>query len=434
MKLKGKTLHYISVLLTCLLLITGLIHVLTSTDKKEAREDAGKGKKESIPKPQNKDKIRVLIKTNGFAQIAHPEISLSAPGGLVVKYADQTVSYAGDEVVSIKPDSEMFAGGRIKVESKEGEKITVANLNRGYGVPAYRGMMELIATAEGIVLINELPLEEYLYAVVPSEMPSSYEAEALKVQAVCARSYAYCQMESFGYPEYEAHVDDSVSFQVYGNSAESEKTMEAIAATDGEKIKYNGKVVKAYFFSTSCGYTTSVEAWGTKVNEENGYLASTEVKTEESFYEESLPWYRWQAVIPEAILSNLISVNTVTDIGNLEQVEVTKRGPGNIALQIVAIGTDGSVTVDTENKIRSALGGSGYQITRQDKSVADSATLLPSAFFDIKKENGNFIIDGGGYGHGIGMSQNGANEMAKQGKDYKEILQLFYKDVEIAAN
>ena len=84
------------------------------------------------------------------------------------------------------------------------------------------------------------------------------------------------------------------------------------------------------------------------------------------------------------------------------------------------------VTVDTENKIRKALGGNGYEIKKQDGTVAQSGTLLPSAFFKVKKAGNIFKIIGGGYGHGIGMSQNGANEMAKKGKNYQEILKMFY--------
>ena len=84
-----------------------------------------------------------------------------------------------------------------------------------------------------------------------------------------------------------------------------------------------------------------------------------------------------------------------------------------------------------KNKIRRALGGKGYQIEKQDGTVVDSQNLLPSAFFQIEKSEGNYIINGGGYGHGIGMSQNGANEMAKCGKTYIEILQLFYQEVTV---
>ena len=79
-------------------------------------------------------------------------------------------------------------------------------------MPSYRGSLELEKQQDGIVVINEVLLEEYLYAVVPSEMPSSYPLEALKAQAVCARTYAYAKMLHAGLPADGAHVDDSAGF------------------------------------------------------------------------------------------------------------------------------------------------------------------------------------------------------------------------------
>ena len=310
-------------------------------------------------------------------------------------------------------------------------EIQAENIERGYGTPSYDGVIELRTTAEGIAMINELPLEDYLCRVVPSEMPASYEPEALKAQAVCARSYACRQMEDYAYPEYEAHVNDSTDYQVYNNSQPQDSSSSAVYDTAGQVVRYGGNIVTTYYYSTSCGRTTNMEAWGTETNEGNAYLQSVEVRGDSEDYEKDLPWYKWTAAVPVQTLSNLIGLNTGTDVGTLSSVEVTKRGPGDVALQIVASGDKGSVTVDTENKIRSALGGNGYQITKNDGTVIDSTKLLPSAFISIEKSGDQFVIQGGGYGHGIGMSQNGANEMAKQGKNYKEILELFYQGVTV---
>lgn len=90
------------------------------------------------------------------------------------------------------------------------------------------------------------------------------------------------------------------------------------------------------------------------------------------------------------------------------------------------------MTIDTENKIRKAFGGEGYEIQRQDGKKVKSSALLPSAFFTIEKKGSDYIIKGGGFGHGIGMSENGANEMAKKGKTYREILEFFYRHAEIS--
>ncbi len=416
------------------LLVIGLFSLLSGIEKKE-RKKAKPEKhvsEEQATDQTSTDKIRVVLKTNGFQEIVHKNVTIQSANGMILSYGEEKKECAPKENITIDRDNPMFQKGSIVVEpKKEGEKLTIASLKRGYGTPSYRGKLELYSSSEGIVLVNELPLEEYLYAVVPSEMPASYELEALKTQAVCARSYAVKQTKDYSYPEYKAHVDDSVSFQVYGNSKEKDSAIQAVKETAGQKVWHHGSVATTYYFSTSCGRTTSSEAWGTKPNDANSYLQSVELKGKESFYEEKLPWYRWKATISEKILGELICKNTGQDIGTLKQVEVTKRGPGDVALQFKAIGEKGEVLVDTENKIRRALGGKGYTIEKNDGKTVKSSELLPSAFFQIKKEGKSYVIEGGGYGHGIGMSQNGANEMAKEGKNYKEILQTFYQNIEV---
>ncbi len=393
-------------------------------------------KKQTLLPPEqkfvNNPNIRVLIMTDGYAHTVHPQVTLSAASGLIITCGGESEEYPGSEWLQITPDDVRFQKGYIRIQAMQGE-ITVGSLRRGYGNPSYNGVIELRTTAEGIALINELPVESYLCRVVPSEMPSSYEQEALKAQAVCARSYAYRQMADYGYPEYEAHVNDSTDYQVYGNSAPSESAQSAVEETCGEAVFFHGQIVTTYYYSTSCGRTTSMAAWGTKETEENSYLRVVEIKNEEGDYERNLPWYRWEAVVPVSTMSNLIGLNTKTDVGMLQSIEVSKTGPGGAAIQIKAKGDKGEVVVETENKIRRALGGKGYTIRRQDGSETASSTLLPSAFFTIERSGETFVIRGGGYGHGIGMSQNGANEMAKCGKNYKEILELFYPGTKIAA-
>ncbi len=105
-------------------------------------------------------------------------------------------------------------------------------------------------------MVNELLLEEYLYAVVPSEMPASYPLEALKAQAVCARTYAYARILHAGLPEYGAHVDDSTSYQVYNNILENAQTTKAVRETKGELLYYGEELADTYYYSTSCGYGT----------------------------------------------------------------------------------------------------------------------------------------------------------------------------------
>lgn len=416
-------------LFACICSATLLIHILVADETTKAKPSAEVAAKQNEKKETENPTVRVLIRTQGFQDEVHPSVSLCAGKGLVVTYGDKTEEIKGGETLAINPDDARFSGGKVTIQGKEGDKITILSLKRGYGNPSYRGQIDLYSTAEGIAVVNALPMEQYLYGVVPSEMPASYELEALKCQAVCARSYAYCQIRQMAYPEYEANIDDSTSYQVYNNSAEQEKSNQAVDETCGQKLIYKGNVVNAYYYSTSCGKTTDMDAWGGK-NDSNAYLAGVAVSDGKEDYEKDLPWYRWSASVAEKTMSDLISLNTKTDIGNLQNIEVTKRGAGDIALEIVATGDKGSATVKTENKIRRALAGN-YTVQKQDGSTKSCGSLLPSAFFTITKENGFYKIEGGGYGHGIGMSQNGANEMAKNGKNYQEILGLFYQDVQL---
>ncbi len=433
---------YLAAIMVCLLIICGLQAMLIEQDDTgEARQNESGGNGQSKEKEEKKEEpiqvnnpdIRVLIMSTGYQNIAHPEVSVTAKSGLLIESAQGQEEYGAGQQLTLKPDDARLAEGILRLRAKDGGDMTINSIERGCGQPAYAGVLELRTTAEGIVVINELPVETYLCRVVPSEMPASYELEALKAQAVCARSYAYRQMAEYGYPEYEAHVNDSTDYQVYGNSAAQESATEAVTKTAGEVARYQGQVVTTYYYSTSCGKTTSLEAWGTAPDEHNQYLQSVEVGDEEGDYEKNLPWYRWEAKIPVQTLSNLAGLNLKQDLGTLQSVEVTKTGPGGVALQVTFTGDKGSATVETENKIRKAFGGSGYDIIKQDGTVVQSSSLLPSAFFTIEKNGDFFVICGGGYGHGIGMSQNGANEMAKKGKNYQEILQLFFQGIEIGA-
>ena len=372
--------------------------------------------------------IRVLIKTNGFKNEVHKSVEISAEGGLIVEDETGRAEYGENEHVVFGSNEKI----KTIIPKISGDKMKIHSIERGYGTPSYRGTIVLYPSDKGIAIVNELPLEEYLCAVVPSEMPASYHMEALKAQAICARCYAYNQTRNISYPEYNAHVDDSVSFQVYNNSKEQERSTEAVMETAGQMLWYGDQVAMTYFYSTSSGESTSVEAWGTKLIDANQYLKGVTISDDNGDdYEENLAWYRWTAKVPKDTMEKLVEKNSEKDIGSLKSVEITKKGSGGVVLEIKISGTEDFVTVKTENKIRKVLGGDGYKIKKQDGKTVDSMKLLPSAFFDIEKSGDYFIINGGGYGHGIGMSQNGANELAKSGKSYKEILEFFYPGTKV---
>lgn len=434
MKFKEQYIYYGLCAVTAMLLIVAVINK-REMKQDQLRETKKQEQSQEQKKAEEKDGgnavIRVLIKGEGFQEELHEKVGITAPGGLVIEYGGGREELEAQAVFEAAADHPYFASGAIRISPRQpGEKLTVTTLTRGYGVPSYGGIIELVANG-GIAVINEIPFEEYLYGVVPSEMPASYEMEALKCQAVCARSYAYHQMQEMAYPQYQAQVDDSTAFQVYGNSEIQPSVIQAVDETAGQKLWYQDQVAAAYYYSTSCGMSTDMTAWGGSAGEETAYLKSISISGEQGDYEKELPWYRWEAAIPKTVISALISEYAETDIGNLTRLEVTERGAGGVAFVLVAEGDRGSAVIETENKIRRALGGSGYEIMKQDGNLTPARDLLPSAFFEIEEQPEQIILHGGGFGHGIGMSQNGANEMAKQGMGYEEILKTFYCGVTI---
>lgn len=224
------------------------------------------------------DSIRVLVKTEDFQSSLHEEIVFTADTDFEITFGplgqEQTESHsAGDEIV-VDMESAYFSGERIVIEPLAlTGKVKLKNVGRSQGVPAYRGHMELIKVADGIAVINELPLEEYLYSVVPSEMPASYPKEALKAQAVCARTYAYGHMQHAAFPAYGAHVDDSTTYQVYNNILESKSTTSAVKETYGQLLlTASGVPAGTYYYSTSCGVGSDANVWKTDAAKAIDYL------------------------------------------------------------------------------------------------------------------------------------------------------------------
>ena len=208
--------------------------------------------------------IRVLIKTSGYANSIHQAVELFADCDCrILNVESELATLEKDQHLVITRDSPLFdQTGRITIEPKilTGH-LMLSGVERAQGQANYRGRLELVRREDGIVVINELPLEEYLYGVVPGEMPASYPLEALKSQAICARTYAYERLQRAGLPEYGAHVDDSTAFQVYQNLAEQGQTTQAVKETSGQVLFYGEEPAQTYYYSTSCGYGTDLSVW-----------------------------------------------------------------------------------------------------------------------------------------------------------------------------
>lgn len=405
--------------------------------------------------PISLEKIRVLLKTTDFADIVHSKVCLKANGSYEISYGDKTDSLSDGEELTLDSNSEYMKEERvILTPQSEDARLEITSIERNCGTPSYAGRIEVAKDSGGLIVINEVDLETYLYGVVPSEMPASYELEALKAQAVCARSYAYRQILLNGYANYGAHVDDSVSYQVYNNLPTDEKVIRAVNETAGEVLRFGEEVAVTYYFSTSCGYTTNETIWKNG-SEENSYISGKllndtmerlELTDEAAFrdfilnegyetYDSGESWYRWDVTVPVEHITETIS--SMEDIGNVKNIEVTERNEGGVVHKVLVTGTDGELEITYEHAIRVALNGEGQTITRAHGKDTVGGNMLPSGFFVIDRieQDGKltaFRFRGGGFGHGAGMSQNGANHMAEAGKSYEEILNLFYEGTELA--
>lgn len=446
-----------------------------------------------ITEPIKAQNIRVLIKTNKFEDIFHKEVVLTGTRDFTVTIGEEEVSYKAGSEVTFKQGDEALKNNRIFIKSKsENGKIKLLSLDRSGGKPEYRGNIEISANEKGLIIVNDLPLEEYLYAVLPSEMPTSYGLEALKVQAICARSYAYNQLLANSYGQYGAHVDDSISFQVYNNIPENDNTILAVKDTYGKVIEDGGSVITAYYFSTSSGHTASIEeVWRSsegsnylvgklqsKYNVKDGKVIMTstgresepDFTSEETFrsfildpkedtYDSEFAWYRWNVKVSLSDLKKSIEksigsrynanpeliqtlVNEdggkqefksipINSIGDLKDIKVYKREKSGILSEVLLIGSESTVKVSTEYNIRTLLAPLYDEVTRKDGSTTSGLTMLPSAFFIMDKDGQEIAFYGGGYGHGVGMSQNGVKSMADSGISYEDILKHYYTGVEL---
>lgn len=247
---------------------------------------------------------------------------------------------------------------------------------------------------------EKVPLEEYVASVVAAEMPAEFEMEALKAQAIVARTYVINYLT-----RKEESITDTTEHQVYKNKQELQKQWgenfsdywkkinEAVQATEGIVITYKEEPITPTYFSMSNGYTEDPKFyWG----KELPYLKSVESK--------------WEEKLPNFIDQKIVTINEInkalqTNISQNSKIDIT-RTPSNRVLEIKI---DGNVF-------------SGRDVREK--------LQLRSNDFTIKQKDDYYIFTTKGYGHGVGMSQYGANEMAKEGKNYADILHHYYQEID----
>lgn len=377
--------------------------------------------------------IRVLIK-NGDADF-YDQICLTGNANWNIDSTEQAANCAVNVTQYMDDNSLQTAA----IACEEG-LLYLSDANGNPVSNGYEGVFYVKRTGDGFVLINELPVEDYVRYVLPSEMPDTFSAEALKAQAVCARTFAYSQMKNDIYAAYGANLDDSTAFQVYNAAGTSEITDQAVSDTTGEVIACNGELIICYYYSTSPGLTEDMEVWQEdapeyikKQNTLSGEV--TDVSSEEAFteficsqpeaYDSQSPFYRWTANIDFANAAD-------ESYGTLKEILVSDRSTSGYVLGLTLSYENGSRRLENENEIRLFLGRYLTEITLADGTVRTNFSMIPSACFAITDQDGTKLtLTGGGFGHGIGMSQYGADAMGQEGKSYQEIIKCYYENVNI---
>lgn len=438
------------------------------------------GEKASCKVSVTNKMIRVLLKNTGFSSEYHGSVTLTSNKKFTISNGKSARSYKAGKYVTIKKNHALLKGGKpITVKAEDNGKIKISSISRSQGTPSYRGSIVVqYVSGKGLTLVNHVALEYYLYSVVGSEMSSSFSKEALKAQAVTARSFAYTNLNSSKYAKLEADVDDSTAYQVYNNIKEETNVISAVNATQNMVIKNGNDILMTYFFSTSFGETSlPSEVWNgdgedkyynsvEQVKNGDTLNLSSNAKFESFIKEKSTPhfdrnadWYRWSAEISKTNLQKQINgklsqcytlypsyikvkqsdgsykSKLITSVGTLKNVEVTGRTKSGMVEKLEITGSKATVQVSNASALRTLMAPTYDAIEKNNGSKVSGYSMLPSAYFAIAKSTSGSVVKytviGGGYGHNVGMSQNGANQMAKEGYSYQSILKHYYKNISI---
>jgi stage II sporulation protein D len=338
--------------------------------------------------PIDSDNIRVLLsRTDSEIHIKSPDSKFE-----VFDINDLLIKKTYDSI-SLDPKS-LKAPIRIEIENGIFE----------FKGKRYKGEVVLHPQGNDILVINIVPLETYLLSVVPSEMPPSWPEEALKAQAVCARTYVI--REKINRKSKPFDVDSSTASQVYGGlDKEHARTTKAVRDTSGLILLYDEEPIYSFFHSNSGGMTESPDnVWGGKKLDYLPIVSSEFCKLDNQ--------YSWEKNYSKELISSKLQS---LKIGMVEDIVVTKRTESNRADLIEITGTEGSKSVKG-NEFRKMMGN----------------TDLKSLRFRIDRSDNGFLVRGFGSGHGVGLSQWGSHQMAKQRLPFRDILEYYFRGVEFA--
>jgi len=329
-----------------------------------------------------------------------------------------------------------------------------------YGGRQYRGALEILRTADGMTVINELSLEEYLYGVLPKEVSPGWPVEVLKAQAVAARTYALYVKSSGRFAARGFDICATQSCQVYGGAdSEDERSNAAVDATRGQVLVYDGKLIAAYFHASSGGHTE---------NSENVWSSYRPYLRGVPDFDQDSPHYSWRRTVSSSDLATALSLSGY-GVGEVRAVEGGRKGVSGRLIEVRVVGSSGERVLDADvfrdildlkstliDEIRVQEGGVAdiqrELSMRQEVTVlgAGGATRKAPLFYNaVRDRTGSFVrrreyfvlgrqsvtasveLVGRGWGHGLGLSQWGARAMALKGHNYQEILQYYYQGTEV---
>lgn len=407
------------------------------------------------PLPDLEREVRI-----GVVQAADSVLVGSAGAFTITDRATGRVLATGSNGTAVVTRSQQSSGYRVRLgttthESSGAVRVTTAASDVTINGQPYRGAAEVRVNSMGTLAgINELPVEQYLYGVVPRELgPNVFpEIEAQKVQAIAARTYtvAYFGRRSADGYDLRATVDD----QVYGGrSAEHPVSTSAIDATRGLVMRRDGKLILARYSSTSGGHTgdneesfaenpvsymrgvpdmppTAGTAFVASLEAFKSAPYITDFRRPAAPYDPDRPRYhRWVVEWSPSELSSIVGTFAKREVGLVRDIKVITRGPSGRIISLELVTDSGSFPAEM-GTIRAAL-----------KYVNSTGGLsnLPSTLFFVEPVvvqggapvPGSFRVYGGGFGHGTGMAQVGAVLMARAGKKYPEILSHYYTGIQL---
>ena len=325
--------------------------------------------------------------------------------GLVYIYAlDEGKKYkvSKPETITIKRLSggklsigELTHAGTLVIEPAKDVTLT-------YQKNSYTGKIYAVVQGKTFRLVEYTDLEDYLLGVLPYEMSYSWPIEALKAQAVAARTFTLMEIQKNKKTDFELYND--VRSQMYkGSGKVYDSVRKAVTATKGQILTYKGEVFSTYYHANCGGGTDDVKIWAGGSDPTIKPLAGASCSTDT--HSKS---YSWNATVPSKSINAFVNKNGLA--GSVSKIKIAKRTGTKRAVTLQFTTSKGNKTLSCA-KFRLAVG---------------SSLLKSCKITSISKNGSGFAFSGHGYGHGIGMCQDGAKGMAEKGKTYKQILNNYF--------